>query len=69
MATRAEKAAATTAHTEALRLVIQKFVADGITGSAGIARALNDGGYPAIQGGLWVSAQVGILLQRLGLRD
>ncbi|RZI68405.1 MAG: hypothetical protein EOP13_25150 [Pseudomonas sp.] len=68
MSTRAEKAAATMAHARELEPVIQKLVAAGITGLSGIARALNDGGYPAIQGGLWVPAQVDILLQRLDLR-
>ena len=68
MATRAGKAAATAVHTEALRPVIQKLAADGITGTTRIARALNDGGYPAIRGGLWVATQVEVLLKRLGFR-
>lgn len=68
MPTLAEKAAATAVHAEALRPVIKDLAADGITGTSRIARALNDGGYPAIQGGLWVATQVEVLLKRLGSR-
>jgi hypothetical protein len=65
MATREESAAATTAHARALGPVIQKLAAAGIIGLAPIARALNDAGHLAIQGGLWTPTQVDILLQRL----
>jgi hypothetical protein len=67
MATRAEKAAATAAHTLALEPVIEKLAAAGITGLAGIARALNIAGHPALQGGKWRPTQVDFLLQRLGI--
>ncbi|MDN3568661.1 hypothetical protein QWZ14_30165 [Paeniroseomonas aquatica] len=68
MATRQEIAVASMAHAKALEPLIRKLVVEGITGTTHIARALNDAGYPAIRGGLWTSAQVGILLHRLELR-
>lgn len=68
MASRAEKAAAAMAHARALEPFIKKLAAEGITGSGRITRALNDASYPALQGGLWVPAQVDILLQRLEQR-
>lgn len=66
MPTLEEMAAATAAHTEALKPVIRQFAADGITGLGGIARALNDAKHPAIRGGLWTPAQVSRLLLRFG---
>lgn len=69
MATHQEIAAASMAHAQALAPFIRRLAAEGITGTTRIARALNDAGHPAIRGGLWTSAQVGILLQRLGLRE
>lgn len=67
MVTKAQKNAAAMAHAHALEPVIRELVNADVNSLAGIARALNDAGHSAIQGGKWVPTQVDFLLQRLGV--
>ncbi|RZI68404.1 MAG: hypothetical protein EOP13_25145 [Pseudomonas sp.] len=53
------------AHARALDPVIRELLTAGVTSLAGVAQALNNGGYTAIRGGSWAPTQVEFLLQRL----